>query len=232
MDKAFIEKNQLVERYLAGKLPFKGKREFEQFCHDHPELLEEIKLSEHLHAGMRLLEESGLPPGWKEQPTPWWKRMELTVGLAVFAVVFLAATWILASKYAHRGEEIATLEKRLIDGPLEPPGSTRAIKITPSRSGPGGRANAVVQVRDAAELIEFKVDLAFARHNLFRLTIDKKNQARVGTLHNVLRDSNGELRFVLNTSGLHPGDYTVTIEGIGGRGTLVPVAWMTVKVIK
>ena len=90
----------------------------------------------------------------------------------------------------------------------------------------------MLQVRDPAELVEMRVDVSFARHNLFRLTVDKKDQARAGTFYNVLRDSNGEIRFALNTSGLRAGDYEVAIEGIGSRGTIVPVAWMTVRVVK
>jgi hypothetical protein len=231
MDRAFIEKNQIVERYLAGKLPFKGKREFEQFCRDHPEVLEELKLSDHLHAGMQLLEESGLPAGWKEQAPPWWRRPEFTFALAGVAFLLLITVWVLAAKVADRGEQIAQLEQRLIDGPLSPPSTTRTIRVVPSRSGPGGKMT-VLQVRDPAELVEMRVDVSFARHNLFRLTVDKRNQARAGTLHNVLRDSNGEIRFALNTSGLRAGEYQVAIEGIGPRGTVVPVAWMTVRVVK
>ena len=38
MDRQFIAENQIVERYLTGRLPPKGMMDFEQYCRRHPEL--------------------------------------------------------------------------------------------------------------------------------------------------------------------------------------------------
>ena len=38
----------------------------------------------------------------------------------------------------------------------------------------------------------------------FRITIDRLNQGRVEVLNNLIKDSNGELGFSLNTSALGP----------------------------
>ena len=46
MDRDFIEKNQIVERYLLGKLPPKGVSDFERVCRENPVLVEEIGLAE------------------------------------------------------------------------------------------------------------------------------------------------------------------------------------------
>jgi hypothetical protein len=46
----------------------------------------------------------------------------------------------------------------------------------------------------------------------------------------VLRDSNGNLRFIFNNSALRPGVYKVTIEGLAARGAAVPVGWLNVRV--
>jgi hypothetical protein len=100
MDREFIEKNQIVERYLTGKLPFKGVQDFERYCHDHPELLDEIKLSERLHAGMRLLEAGGHGTGVYRQVKPaWWRRIEFTAGLAVLAIVLAISLSVLSNQY-------------------------------------------------------------------------------------------------------------------------------------
>jgi hypothetical protein len=80
------------------------------------------------------------------------------------------------------------------------------------------------------QLIEMKVDMSFALQNAFRVTIDKKDQARVGTIDRVLKDSNGQLKFNFNTSGVTPGLYRMQIEGITLRGETIPVAWLNVKV--
>lgn len=229
MDREFIEKNQIVERYLTGKLPFKGVQDFESYCRDHPEVLDDIKLSERLHTGMRLLEASGHSPGSQEPKSAWWRRVEVTAGLGALAVALTTSLWVLADRYAERGERITSLEQRIESGSLQAPTRTRTIKVTPNRA-PTNRASVRLQLKDTAELVELLVNVSYARYNAFRLTIDKKDQGRGGTIHNLLRDSNGNLRLIVNSSALRQGDYKVVIEGLPLRGGSVPVGWMTVRV--
>src|SRR6184192_498274 len=70
MDRDFIARNQIVERYLSGRLPLKGATDFERLCREHPELLDEIGLPERVNAGLRLLEASGKPEPWQESARP------------------------------------------------------------------------------------------------------------------------------------------------------------------
>ena len=237
MDRAFIEKHQIVERYLAGKLPFQAVQEFERFCRDNPELLDEIELPERLNAGLRLLEASGQPPtapGPEEPELPqaqWWRRVEVTAGLAALGVVSLVCLWVLGIKYAGRGDQITTLEQRVEHGSLLAPSRRRTINLSPSRV-PTSAAGLTLQLRETSELIELVLNVSRTRHTTYRVTMDKKDVARVGTIHNLLRDSNGNLRFVFNSSALRPGDYKVTIEGVPARGSPVPVGWLTVRVVQ
>lgn len=73
MDREFVERNQIVERYLAGRLPPRGALEFERFCASHPELLDSIGLPTRVHAGLRLLEAGGKPEPWAEKRPVWEK---------------------------------------------------------------------------------------------------------------------------------------------------------------
>jgi hypothetical protein len=232
MDSEFIEKNQIVERYLAGKLPLKGRQDFERYCRENPGVLEEIQLADRLHAGMRLLEASGRAPGWQEAKPVWWQRREFLFGFLALGACLLIALWILGAYYADRGKQIAVLQAKLEAGPLHAPAKTRSIKIQPDRNGPSGRPSVNLQVKEFPDLIELHVDLSYTRLNVFRFTIDKRNQARAGSIYNVLRDSNGEVRFAFNSSALTPGDYAVVIEGVPQRGTRVPVGWFTVRVVE
>ncbi len=231
MDREFIDKNQIVARYLSGTLPFKGVQDFERYCRDHPELLDDIKLSDRLHAGMRLLEASGRPPGLQEPQVQWWSRIEVTAALAALGVALLIGLWILGARYVDRGDTIAALEQRLETGSLQAPSRTRTIKVMPDRVR-SSRAAVALQATDTAELVELLINVSRARQNAFRVTIDKKDQGRGGTIHNLLRDSNGDLRLIFNSSALRPGDYTMTIEGLPFRGAPVPVGWLTVRVVK
>lgn len=237
MDREFIEKHQVVERYLAGKLPFKAVQDFERFCRENPELLDEIELPERLNAGLRLLEASGkppAPPGPEEPIQPkaqWWRRIEVTAGLAALGAVLLISLWVLGIKYAERGDKVTALQQRAESGSLQAPGRMRTIKLTPSRV-PTNRAALTLQLKETSELVELLLNVSATRHNAFRLTIEKKDQARAGTIHNLLRDSNGNLRLMFNSSALSPGAYKVTIEGLPGRGSPVAVGYFTVRAVK
>jgi hypothetical protein len=235
MDRAFIEKHQIVERYLAGKLPFKAVQDFERFCRDNPELLDELELPERLNAGLRLLEASGrppAPPGPEEPEQPavqWWHRIEVTAGLAALSVVALICLWVLGIKYAARGDRIQVLEQRVEHGSLQAPSRRRTISLVPSRV-PTNSIGLTLQLKETSDLIEILLNVSSARHSAYRVTLEKKDLARVGTVHNVLRDSNGNLRFIFNNSALRPGVYKVTIEGLAARGAAVPVGWLNVRV--
>src|SRR5205823_1966501 len=82
MDRDFIARNQIVERYLSGRLPLKGATDFERLCREHPELLDEIGLPERVNAGLRLLEASGKPEARQESARPFWQKPQVTLGLA------------------------------------------------------------------------------------------------------------------------------------------------------
>src|SRR5204863_458099 len=108
----FIARNQVVERYLSGRLPLKGATDFERFCHQHPELLDEIGLTERVHAGVRLLEASGKPEPWQEAARPLWQRPRVIPGLAAAVLVLGAALAMVALGSVAKSQRITALQKQ------------------------------------------------------------------------------------------------------------------------
>jgi hypothetical protein len=49
-------------------------------------------------------------------------------------------------------------------------------------------------------------------------------------LNNLLKDSNGELRMTLNSTGLDAGIYNVRIEALPPRGSPIPAGWLILEV--
>ncbi len=231
MDRDFIARNQIVERYLSGKLPIKGATEFERFCAEHPELLDELGLPERVHAGLRLLEASGKPEPWREQDKRIWEKPQFVIGLGVLTLVLLVTAGMLASSTSDKSHKIATLTKQVSEQPLEPATSTRTIRLLPSRSG-ASSSPAVIIGGGPAQLADLKIDLSRSPYRAFRVTIDRVDQGRVAVLHNLLKDSNGHLRLALNSSALGPGNYQLTIEGLTWRGDPEPDSWVTIGVQK
>ncbi len=229
MDLNFIDRNQIVERYLTGKLPPRGAQDFEQFCRQHPELLDTLRLSERINAALRLLDASGRPEPWTEK-SPRFYQKPLAFAIAAAAAGSLAiATILLAVGSGESTKHITQLEREVNERPLAPATSTRPIILVPSRNGPG-HASVVTIGGNGAELADFKIDVASSKSTTFKVTIDRVDQGRVAVLGNVLRDSNGILFLGINTSALGPGNYEFTIEGLNLHGETDPQAWATITI--
>ena len=229
MDRDFIARNQVVERYLSGRLPLKGATEFEQFVGKHPELLDEIGLPERVNAGLRLLEASGKPEPWQEAPRPAWQKPQVTIALAVIAAVLALALMALSGTGAAKSHKIEELQKQAKDQPLDPATSTREIRVLPSREG-ASNAPAISIGAGGAQMADFKIDESRSPYHIFRVTIDRIDQGRVGVITNLVKDSNGHLRIALNSSALGPGNYQLTIEGLNWRGDPEPDSWITIGI--
>jgi hypothetical protein len=230
MDRDFILRNQVVERYLAGRLPLKGTQDFERFCRTHPELLDEIGLPEGITAGLRLLDAGGKPMPWEPASRPWWKHPAVSIAAALLVVVLGCLSAALGGRLAARDRTLATLRGQLASQPIEPVTTTRTVTLAPSRTAPSRRP-ATTLGGHAAELAELKLDMSWAPFNTYRLGIERIDQGRVAMLYNLQRDSNGDLRVAFNTSVLGPGAYQLAIEGLDWHGQPVPTAWVTVAVV-
>src|SRR2546429_592494 len=145
----FIARNQVVERYLSGRLPLKGATDFERFCHQHPELLDEIGLTERVHAGVRLLEASGNPEPWQEAARPLWQRPRVIPGLAAAVLVLGAALAVVALGSVAKSQRITALQKQAFERALDPATSTREIRLLPSR--PGASNTPAITIRGGAQ---------------------------------------------------------------------------------
>jgi hypothetical protein len=229
MDRDFIARNQVVERYLCGKLPIKGATDFERFCREQPELLDAIGLPERVNAGIRLLEASGKPEPWREVPKRPWEKPQIILGLGALALLLAIALGIVASANADKSRKITKLNALVLEQPLEAASSTRSIRLLPSRTGVSSTP-AIIIGGGTTQLADLRIDMTHSPYRAFRVTIDRVDQGRVAVLHNIMKDSNGHLHLALNSSALGPGTYQFTIEGLTWRGDPEPDAWITIGI--
>jgi hypothetical protein len=228
MDRDFIARNQIIERYISGKLPLKGATEFERFCAQNPELLDELGLPERVHAGLRLLEAAGKPEPWQETPKRFWEHPALPLGLAAAVLVLLVSTAMFAHTSSQKAQRILALTKQVAEQPLEPATTTRTIRLLPSRDGASSTPAVVIGGGGQTQLADMKLDMSHSPYREFRVTIDRVDQGRVAIINNLSKDSNGHLRIGLNSSALGPGTYQFTIEGLTWRGEPEPDSWITI----
>ena len=229
-DRKFIEDHKLVERYLDNKLPFKGARDLENWCRTHPDYLNELKLSERAHTSLKLLENSGQPQDLGEPRPPWWKTIYVPIGLGVIAFISLVAFWVMIGKNISLRGQLEDTRTLLTQGSLVQPPTMRDIFVTPDHS-PGIDKARITLSRGAPLLMEVHIDLSYTGKLMeFKLFVDKKDQGRALVLNDLLKDSNGELRMTVNSTGLSAGIYNVRIEALQPRGIPIPVGWLLLDV--
>ena len=229
-DRKFIEDHKLIERYLENKLPFKGARDLENWCRAHPEYLDELKLSERAQASLKLLEASGQPQDLREPQPPWWKTIYALIGLGVVAFLSLVAFWALLGKYVLLRGELEDTRALVNRGSLVQPATTRELFVTPDRAPGIDRARIVVS-RSEPLLMDLHIDLSYTDKLMeFRMFVDKQDQGRALILNDLLKDSNGELRMTLNSTGLGAGIYNARIEALPFRGSPIPIGWLILEV--
>jgi hypothetical protein len=231
MDRDFIARNQIVERYLSGRLPLKGATDFEKFCTDNPGVLDELGLPERVNAGLRLLEAAGKPEPWQEAPKSFWQKPHLAIGLAVATLALTIGLIAMLSDSSTKSARIAKLEKIATEQPLEPASTTQTIRLLPNYKGSTNTPAVVLGGVGRSQLADLKIDLSRSAYRSYKVTIDRVDQGRVAILHNLSKDSNGHLRIALNTTALGPGNYTMTLEGLTWKGETVPEAWLTIGIV-
>ncbi len=229
MDRDFIARNQVVERYLSGKLPIKAATDFERYCKEHPQLLDEMGLPERVNAGLRLLEASGKPEPWQEAPKPLWQQPAVVFGIAGLGAALALALALVAMSSAGKTHKILELQRQVTDRTLDAATSTRVIRLMPSRSG-ASSSPAITIGGGEAQLVDFRIDESRSPYKDFRVTIDRVDQGRVMVIDNLTKDSNGHLRVAVNSSAFGPGNYQLTIEGLTMRLEPQPDSWVTIGI--
>ncbi|MGH9693134.1 MAG: hypothetical protein ACRD5Z_03245 [Bryobacteraceae bacterium] len=230
MDREFILRNQIAERYIAGRLPIRGTHDFERYCRQHPEFIQELGMAERVHSALRLLEAGGVALPWEAKARAWWEGLPALIAVAVLAIAAGITAMVLASKISGRDSTIGTLRHQVAEQPLEPATSTRTMRLIPSRTAPSGRP-AIVLGGGGAQMADLKIDMSWSKFTAFRVTIDRQGQGRVAVVNYMLRDSNGDLRLSLNTTALGPGAYQFAIEALTLHSDAVAQAWVTVGIV-
>jgi len=229
MDRDFIARNQIVERYLSGKLPIKAATDFERYCKEHPQLLDELGLPERVNAGLRLLEASGKPEPWQEAAKPFWQKPGGILGIAGTAVLLALVLALVAVGSVGKTRKILELQRQVSDRTLDAATSTQVVRIMPNRSGATSQPAVWIGGRDA-QLADLRIDETRSPYKEFRVTIDRVDQGRVMVIDNLTKDSNGHLRVAVNSSAFGPGNYLLTIEGLTMRLEPQPDSWVTIGV--
>jgi len=181
--------------------------------------------------------ELDLPPGGtpvvddaRAYDARWWQQPAFAAGLAIATAVLLALT-LGARVASHRDRERATeLEARLKSETLRPATQARALRIEPNPASWSAAPDATLRWPEPPELLEIYLPLRYADYTSYAIVVDKVDHGRVMVLERVARDSNGDLRFSINSSAFGPGEYRLRLQGYTWRGQRVDAGWVRLVV--
>jgi hypothetical protein len=253
MDRNYIDNEHIVDRYLSGDLTVREARDFEKYCLEHPEVLKQMPIPVRLKARLarRPLDhsETGMFQAIPSTAThaaveaseegfdAEEERAELrrTHGggssrLVVIGLVF-ALIAAIAGLIAY-GMQASTLSKQLKQSQrdlrstqMQAPASVQVYRVQPVRNKPA-QATLALGWLTPPQLLDLIVDVSEGKYSQFQITIDKIDGGRIMQLRRVARDSNGELRFSLNSSAFGPGEYLIKVDGYTWRGQIEEIGWL------
>ena len=191
MDKAYIDRHHVIERYLLNQLTADERDAFEQLFLDDPELLDRLEQAEAMRAGLHRATDALEP---KDSPrgafARWFTRPAVAYGVSGVAVVALAASaWLFAERGQVGGTPIAT-----------PVGSEVWLETT---RGPERR------VRVSRQPALIRIDIGPPPHAArYRLAIVRGSE-RVVEIGDLAVDADNSVSVVI--SQLPVGEYVVSV---------------------
>jgi hypothetical protein len=157
-------------------------------------------------------------------PLKWWQDRRVALGAAVAIVVLAIASLWLGSSASTARERMALLEAQAQEGFLLPPSTARTVRL---QMGSG-----VALGGGAPERVELRIDARSNTYKLFRVSIGRDDGTAVMHFDRLQRDTNGEIRFALNSTLLPPGAYTIEVEGFTWRGETEPFGRARLRVAR
>jgi hypothetical protein len=148
---------------------------------------------------------------WIEKLSPY--RLVIALGAAFLALVFALA--YVGWRWSIAEGRMEIMQQQAAAGFLQAPSSNRTVRVdlrTLSQVNVGGRG--------FPERIDFLLNARSKLYSRFRVSLLRDDGTLLVHADQVVRDSNMDLRFSLNSSILPQGHYVIRVDGYGRKGQL------------
>jgi hypothetical protein len=254
MDRKYIESEHIIDRYLSGELTVREAREFEQYCVDHPQALRDMPIPVRLKArlGKHPSQESetgvfqAIPSGvtraaMEAADEGFDDAVEergslsamvgagvsrgLLVALVVALIAAVGGVVVYGMRASELSQQLATLRSDVRSARMQAPGAQSTHRAQPVRARPE-QATLTLGWPSPPQWLDLHLDVSESRYTQFQVTIDSVENGKIMQIRRIARDSNRELRLLLNSSAFGPGEYLVKIDGYTWRGQVEDVGWV------
>lgn len=200
MDRQYIRDNQVIERYLQGRLTADEETAFEEAYIGDPDLFQELKTADLLRRGLELHDSDG---GSEQRPSSTARganapRYALAASL-VAGIAVASSAYLFVENRALRFEAVAT-----------DAAPARVVPLLAVRGGEPNRIEAAVS-NDWTVLL---LDPGFSPYDRYRATLVRRAGTEAAELLSVdgLSPSyEGQLAVVIPSRLLTPGEYDVVL---------------------
>ena len=222
MNAMYIEQNQIIDRYLLGKLSEQQADELEMLCLHDQKVLAQLELSEKMLAGFRyadaqnMLEDNHAAPAAEITAQ---LRPHRNIGSA--AAVRQLPVW----HYATAASFIISIclvsalavfsQRDLPASAYAPQINTPIFELTQTRSA-ATEPDYIIRISAQPEWMVLSMDLAQTNHAHYRATLLDQTSTVVWQSDGLEPNYQGSLTLSLNSAQLVEGNYIVKIEGLGG----------------
>ena len=253
MDRKYIESEHIVDRYLSGDLTVREAREFEQYCVDHPQALRDMPIPVRLKARLakRPSQESetgvcqAIPSSMTraalEASDEGLDTVEergsmsamvgagasrgLLIALVVALIAAVGGVVVYGMRAGALSTELSSLRSEIRSTQMQAPGGQSTHRVQPVRGRPE-RATLTLGWLAPPQWLDLRVDVSEGKYTQFQVTIDNVELGKIMQIRRIARDSNRELRLLLNSSAFGPGEYLLKIDGYTWRGQTEDVGWI------
>lgn len=253
MDHKYIESEHIVDRYLAGELTVREAREFEQYCLDNPQALREMPIPVRLkarlgrrpshesetgvfraipssvtHAALEAADEgfdAGEGHGALSAMIGAGVSRALLIALIAALIAAVGGVVVYSMRASALSQELAALRSDMRSTQMQAPGAHSTHRVQPVRHRPE-QATLQLGWLSPPQWLDLRVDASEGRYTQFQVTIDNVENGKIMQIRRIARDSNRELRLLLNSSAFGPGEYLIKIDGYTWRGQTEDVGWV------
>jgi len=142
------------------------------------------------------------------------KPQVLAGGAALILVLIVALGWT-AWRWNIALDRMEMMEAQAAVGFLQPPSSTRTLRINPRAGGLAG-----IDAGGFASRVDLAITVNSDRFDRYRIALSRDDGTALLHAERLAPDSNGDLHLGFNTSMLPDGIYRLRIEGYTRRGEL------------
>jgi len=231
MEHSFIERSDVIDRYVRGRMPPAERSEFEEHFLDCQECLDQLELARSLREGIKVCA-AHQPSVAAPRPRPgsfdWFSwRPAAAAAMAVLLISAIPSIILYRSLESTRSDLDRETRKadQLINAPLLPPA---VYTLSPTR---GAQAARTIRIPESPRWILLALELDTSQYHDYRAVLQDGAGQTAWSSGSLKADAPDAIGVALPSRILHPGDYVLVLEGQAANGSFASAASFPLRAV-